>query len=385
MSNEAYSRAAAREAKFWKPFLYSFPFTAEQTAERIIIYGLYSTSFINQHAYLVDIENSDLLNIVNEYNAKMSELSAQEQIVIADIVTKQYLAGIDKLIHDQKMVTLSNKIAAEDEEWTAKIAALEADRAQLETLAARVTSETAKISTRITELETQIEIEGINLSQVEIEILEKEIQSGKIDLAILDAANAVLKIQLDTVNTGLELVNLDLQKARTKIDIENINRNIARTDMLESNLAVEKAQTEAEEASLAIYETNSQIADKKLEMAENDVDLYESLVAHEANSRAARIALMTAEKSRKLAAINDRIVNALFNTSLKKDAADFDAVTVANSDALQDALDNNKLSIIAEERTDAFLRNQSVLDIARMMATANITTNLTHTIQKAIE
>ena len=385
MSNEAYSRAAAREAKFWKPFLYSFPFTAEQTAERIIIYGLYSTSYVNQHAYLVDIETSDLLNIVNEYNAKMSELSAQEQIVIADIVAKQYLAGIDKLIHDQKMVTLSNKITAEDEEWTAKIAALEADRAQLETLAARVTSETAKTSARITELETQIEIEGINLSQVEIEILEKEIQSGKVDLAILDAANAVLKIQLDTVNTGLELVNLDLQKARTKIDIENINRNIARTDMLESNLAVEKAQTEAEEASLAIYETNSQIADKKLEMAENDVDLYESLVAHEANSRAARIALMTAEESRKLAAINDRIDNALFNTSLKKDAADFDATTVANSDALQDALDNNKLSIIAEERTDAFLRNQSVLDIARMMATANITTNLTHTIQKATE
>ena len=385
MSNEAYSRAAAREAKFWKPFLYSFPFTAEQTAERIIIYGLYSTSYINQHAYLVDIETSDLLNIVNEYNAKMSELSAQEQIVIADIVTKQYLAGIDKLIHDQKMVTLSNKITAEDEEWTAKIAALEADRAQLETLAARVTSETAKTSARITELETQIEIEGINLSQVEIEILEKEIQSGKIDLAILDAANAVLKIQLDTVNTGLELVNLDLQKARTKIDIENINRNIARTDILESNLAVEKAQTEAEEASLAIYETNSQIADKKLEMAENDVDLYESLIAHEANSRAARIALMTAEKSRKLAAIDDRVDNALFNASLKKDAVNFDATTVANSDALQDALDRDRMSIIAEERTDAFLRNQSVLEIARMMATANITTNLTHTIQKASE
>ena len=383
MSNEAYSRAAAREAKLWKPFLYSFPFTAEQTAERVIIYGLYSTAYNNQHAYLVDIETSDLLNIVNGYNAKMSELTAQEQMVIADIVTKRYLAGIDKLIHDQKMVTLSNKIAAEDEEWTAKIAALDADRAQLETLAARVTSETAKTSARITELETQIEIEGINLSQAEIEILEKEIQSGKIDLAILDAANAVLKIQLDTVNTGLELVNLDLQKARTKIDIQNINRDIARTDILEGNLAVEQAQTAAEEAGLAVYETNAQIADKKLEMTENDVDLYESLVAHEANSRAARIALMTAEKSRKLAAIDDRIDNALFNASLKKDAVNFDATTVANSDALQDALDRDRMSIIAEERTDAFLRNQSVLEIARMMATANITTNLTHTIQKA--
>ena len=385
MSNEAYSRAAAREAKLWKPFLYSFPFTAEQTAERVIIYGLYSTAYNNQHAYLVDIETSDLLNIVNGYNAKMSELTAQEQMVIADIVTKRYLAGIDKLIHDQKMVTLSNKIAAEDEEWTAKIAALDADRAQLETLAARVTSETAKTSARITELETQIEIEGINLSQAEIEILEKEIQSGKIDLAILDAANAVLKIQLDTVNTGLELVNLDLQKARTKIDIQNINRDIARTDILEGNLAVEQAQTAAEEAGLAVYETNAQIADKKLEMTENDVDLYESLVAHEANSRAARIALMTAEKSRKLAAIDDRIDNALFNASLKKDAVNFDATTVANSDALQDALDRDRMSIIAEERTDAFLRNQSVLEIARMMATANITTNLTHTIQKASE
>ena len=385
MSNEAYSRAAAREAKFWPPFIHSFPFTAEQTAERVIIYGLYSTAYNNQHAYLVDIETSDLLNIVNEYNAKMSELSAQEQIVIADIVTKQYLAGIDKLIHDQKMVTLSNKITAEDEEWTAKIAALEADRAQLETLAARVTFETAKTSARITELETQIEIEGINLSQAEIEILEKEIQSGKIDLAILDAANAVLKIQLDTVNTGLELVNLDLQKARTKIDIQNINRDIARTDILEGNLAVEQAQTAAEEAGLAVYETNAQIADKKLEMAENDVDLYESLIAHEANSRAARIALMTAEKSRKLAAIDDRVDNALFNASLKKDAVNFDATTVANSDALQDALDRDRMSIIAEERTDAFLRNQSVLEIAQMMATANITTNLTHTIQKASE
>ena len=385
MSNDAYSRATAREAKFWTPFLYSFPFTAEQTAERVIVYGLYSTAYNNQHVYLMNIEADDLLNIVNDYNAKISELSAQEQIVIADIVTKRYLAGIEKLIHDQKMVTLSNKIAAEDEVWTAKIAALEADRAQLETLAARVTSETAKTTARITELETQIEIEGINLSQVEVEILEKEIQSGKVDLAILDAANAVLKIQLDTVNTGLELVNLDLQKARTEIDIQNINRDIARTAILEGNLAVEKAQTAAEEASLAIYETNSLIADKKLAMAEKEVDLYESLVTHEANSRTAKEALMTAEEARKLVAIDDRIDNALFNTSLKKDAINFDATTVANSEAVQDALDNYKLSIIAEERTDATLRNQSALDIAKLMATANIATTLTHTIQKATE
>jgi hypothetical protein len=382
MSNEAFSRSQAREAKFWTPFIYSFPLSGEQTADRIIIYGLYSTSYNNQHGYLMAIEGAELLNLLNDYNAKIADLTTQQQNVIADIVTKRYLAGVDKLIHDEKMITKAQAISAEDAEWTAKIAALKSDRASLLTLAERVTSETAKTNARISELQTQIKTEGYNRSEVDIEILNKKKQLAKADIEILDAANAVLKMQLEVVNAGLDLVNVDLQTAKTRNEIESTLRSIARTDLLKSELTVEKAQTEVAEAESDLITARAAITAKKVEIAEKEVNLYKDMVANEAAILSKKLSQLAAEQARRIAAINSRTASALFNTSLKQDAVDFEAATVSKASTLQVALDKDKLELIGYQEWAAKAIDTATIAAAVTAAKAVIATELTHLIQK---
>ena len=384
MSNDAYQRSSARESKVWKPFSYSFPFSAEQITDRVIIYGLYSDSHLNQHGYLIEVEATDLLNLLNDYNSKISNLNMQEQNVLTDIVTKRYLAGIDKLIHDEKMITEGQKISAQDAEWTAKIVALDTDRAALVTLAARVTSETAKINARITELQAYIDTEGYARSEVDIEIANKEIQLAEKDIAILDAANAILKIQLEVVTKGMELVDIDLQKSKTQNEIESIKRSIARTGILESELKVEQAQTIAATTEKELYISRTALAGKKVEEANKAVDLYGSLVAHETETGVKKVDERDAEQTRRISSISDKEDSVLFNTSLKKDAADFDAVTITNERTVQEKLDQDKINIDTTQSSNKFTINAATIVAATLLAAAHISTELTHTIQKRV-
>lgn len=384
MSNDAYQRSNARESRVWKPFSFSFPFSAEQTTDRVIIYGLYSDSHLNQHGYLIEVEAVDLLNMLTDYNSKISNLNMQEQNVLADIVAKRYIAGIDKLIHDEKMITGGQKISAQDAEWTAKIAALDTDRAALITLAARVTSETAKINARITELQAMIETEGYARSEVDIEIANKEIQLAEKDIAILDAANAILKIQLEIVNKGMELVDVDLQKTRTRNEIENIKRSIARTGLLENGLKVEKAQTITATAEKELYISRTTLAEKQVDAANKTVDLYGSLIAHETEIGVKKTDEKDAEQTRRISSISDKEDSALFNTSLKKDAADFDAKTITNERTAQEKLDQDKILINTYQVGGKNAISLAAIAAATLLAKASIETELTHMIQKKV-
>lgn len=252
MSTAAYNRAIARETNIWKPFIYSFPFLPEQIEDRDIMYSLYSSSYLNQNTYLLEIETQDLSNLLNDYNTKLAEISNEQQIVIMDIVSKRYLAQVDKNIHDQKMITKQEQIAAENTMWDAKFAALAADRAALDTLNTQVATAIIKTNAKITELTTYIEIEGINLSQVDIEIAEKEISSSKVDIEILNAANEVLRLQLSTIEAAIKLVDVDLQIAGTKKDIAGVELQREKIGLLPIDLTVAQAQTAIANAQLPI-------------------------------------------------------------------------------------------------------------------------------------
>lgn len=380
MSTDAYNRANNRESKLWTPFIYSFPFSTEQTADRVIVYGLYSNA--NGIGYLAQIEASELVNMLASYNSRMSELTAAQQNAVAEITSRRYLAGIDKLIHDAKLETKTQGIAAEDEMWTAKIAALDADRAALTTLAARVTSETAKVSARITELEAYIAIEGINLSEVDIEILNKTIQLAKIDLEMLGAANDVLRLQLEVIKKGMELVEVDLQVARMKNDTEGVRRQIARTDLLESELTVEQAQSDAAEVEKELYVARTALAAQKLAAAEKESTLYESLVSHETQIGAKRITNMAAEQARRLASIADRENLSLYADDVKKSAADFDATTATNSKTTQATIDSDTVSSDRTRVSAHRLVDAADIEAAETMMKAHIATTLEHFIQK---
>lgn len=384
MTTQAYERAVSREGEVWIPFVYSFPFAAAQTTERNTIYGLYSGAYLNLHGYLAEIEAAELTNLLADYNAKIADLTTQETNLVADIVSKRYLANIDKLIHDEKMATKSAGIAADDEMWTAKIAALSADQAALETLAAKVTVETEKTAAKITELEAYIEIEGIKLSEVDIEIAEKEIQSSKVDIETLNAANAVLKIQADTVTAAAQLVEVDLQKARTKTDIAHTDANIAKIDLLDNELTREQAQTTIMEGDRDIASAKADLAVSKSDAMDSELEFYETTLPEQSET----------DKGSKLESMNQKDAFRRDALDQRKDEKDLSrdgrrnesalGITFADQDAIdQDAIDAEKVTNMGWKLSDRLAMVEATVAVAEELAMAEITTTLNHYVKKA--
>ena len=385
MSSGTYDRATAREAKFWTPFAYSFPFTTDQVTERGIIYGLYSSSSVNQNKYLQEIEADDLANLLTDYNYKMAALSVQEQSVIADIVSKRYLAGIDKLIHDQKMATKLKGIEADDSLWDAKMAALASDEAALVTMAAKVASETEKTTARIAELEAYIEIEGMNLSQVEIEIVEKEIQSAKMDLQKLETANEILRIQINTVQKAQELIDIDVKIARTKIDLAETDRAINKIELLDSELAIEKGQTELAAAELAAADSRVTLAEAKQDEVEAEIAYVSTtLTQQEGASYRNKIESIDVEQAGKNSTLSMRRLDKNLDMENRLALSALE-VTFTNGDKiLQPQLDAASISVLNTSADNFWQKAQAAIQVAQTMAAAHITTELTHTVKKAV-
>jgi len=262
MSGNAYNRAVARETKIWKPFGYSFPFTLHQAADRIIIMGLYASSYLNNHKYLQEVESEELAYLLADYNAKMAELTTQQQIVVADIVGKRYLANVDKLIHDQKMISKQQGIDYDNALMDAKFAALEADRAALTTMSSKI--ETARINNeaKIAQLQAYIQIEGYNKDAVEIEISEKEIQSAKVDIRKIDAQNDILKIQNETVAADTRLNKAEFEKLEKEIQSGRVD--IRKVDTQNDIL---KIQNETVAAGARLVKMDIEQAEQELKAA----------------------------------------------------------------------------------------------------------------------
>ena len=381
--SEAIDRARIRENSIWSPFLHSYPFGIDQMIDRLTIFGLYSGSYINGHAYLNEIESSELFNIINDYNTKIAELTTQKQLLVAEIVSKRYLAGIDKIIHDQKMVTKSAKISAEDAEWTTKIAALAADQAALTTLVTRVASETLKANARISELTAYISTEGVNLSLVDLDIVEKGIMSAKKDIEKLDVSNAILRIQIETVNTASQLIDVDLQIARTKSDMAYIDANIAKIGLLDNDLEIAKVQTKIAEGETAIYSVRKDLAlDKKMAI-EDEIAYYDgTLMDREDDIYADKKALIDFKYG-----VKD---DELRRSGELKDAernnrvilSTLDVVFANNEQDTQKIIDDNKVDAMKAEEEDETRKVDAAIDAANIAAKANITSVLTHRIRK---
>ena len=382
MSDEAYARAVARENRVWTPFVHSFPFDAAQTEERGLIFGLYSASIFNRHGYLIEVEASDLSNMLADYNTRMAELTMQEQVVVADIVSKRYLATIDKIIHDQKLATQTAKISAEDAEWTAKIAALAADQAALDTLVTRVATETEKTGARISEIQAYIAIEAVNLSETDIQIAEKAIQSAKVDIEKLDASNAVLKIQLDTVRAAQEVVNIDLQIARTRISISGTDLDIAKIGLLDSELAVEQAQTEAAGAEIPVAEARIVLAGEKSAGIDREITHQTTLTEQSETDTTNRIELMNLKETIREEEIDQRQEEKALDLENRRTDSDQSVVFVTEDRVEQQALDALKVRVMDAKVSNSHDLAVAEVRVAEIRAAAEVGTTLTHTIQK---
>jgi len=383
MSIAAYGRAMVRELVAWIPFTQSFPFDETQTSDRNIIYGLYSGAYINGQKYLTEIEAMELSNLLNDYNTKMAELTTNEQVVVADIVSKRYLAGIDKAIHDQKMSTRGLEIQTDDDLMSAKIAALAADYSALDTLDTKLSVEIVKNQAKITELESYIAIEGFQLSEVDVQIAEKNIQVAEIEIKKLEAANAVLKIQIDTVEAAVQLVDIDLQIARTLASIADTNKSIANIGLLANELTVAQANTLIAQAELPIAAARVLLAQAKSTEVDKELVFVQSTQVSQANT----------DYQNKLNAMN--LKHLMRETSLTQNKAEKELsfnnrlaeskllVTFAGLDSTEQVkVDVEKVHTIDYSVANFKLKSDAAIEVAGILAAAKIATELTHTVIK---
>jgi len=385
MSDEARARHAAREARIWRPFSCSFPFTSTETEERIVIFGLYANTYLNGQSYLKQIEDAELENLLTDYNTRISGLTVQGQIVVADIVSKRYLAGIDKLIHDQKMETGREKIATDSAIADAKYAALESDRAALETMSAKVATEIQKNNARIAELEAQISIEGINYTLVEQDIAEKELQSLRIDNRKLDVANEIIRIQIQTVRTATELLDIEVQKARTEINISDTERAIAKIGLLADDLIIEKAQTAIIESEIPVSKSRVTLAQAKYDDADAELTYIQTtLMDNEDTIRRNKKDLLTLRANTKKYALDRSESEKLLINENRRDLSDLEKDLATDDKINQADIDTNiTIPKIAAGAVNDWSRANAAIEVAEKVANAEIATQLTHVIQKA--
>jgi hypothetical protein len=383
MSINAYSRGFARETRVWVPFAYSFPFSAQQTTDRVVIYGLYSGAYINGQKYLNEVEGDTLINMLADFTIKCAALDQQKTLILAEVASKRYLATLDHIMHDEKMLTKGQELDAETDMAIAKLAALSADEAAMETLALKVETETQKTYARIAELQSQIAIEDIQMSEVEIQIAEKNIQSSKVDIEILNATNAVLKIQIETITKAAELIEVDLKMARLDTDIAEKELQIAKIDLLSNNLVIEQAQT-----IVAVAEEDTALAQIDLASAkgaeiEAETSFQQTLEAQEAESQNVRSALAALKSQVKATALTLQHARNQLDNTMKIDAstleitnANTDAVTQRQIDAYTTGADFGRVQDISREI-------EAAIDSKQALMSVDLVTTLTHTIGKA--
>ena len=380
MSAEAYARSISRESQTWNPFVYAIAYTDDQNTERIIVFGLYADAYLNRHGYLVEYEADELAALLSDYNQKIEQLDAEEQNTLADIVTKRYLAGIDKQIHDSKMETKADKIDAESEEWDAKFAALEADRDALETMAAKLAVEIVKTEARIAELEALIETESVQQSYVDVEIAEKEITLARKDIEILQTANEILRIQMQTVEAAMKVVDIDMEIARTSISIAEAEARMGKTDLLRAELDVMESRVAASEADLETYDSKADLATKKMEVAQAELDQYADLETFEGTLLTAKTEKENVDLESRLAEIESRKAGALANSQFRQDASK-NNIDISELEAVAtETIDEHKIDVDQEQLSAARTRYTAAIRAAEMLAAANITTTLTHKI-----
>lgn len=393
----SFENSQIRQSTIWSPFEYYGSYNDVQEAERAIIFGLYSNSWRNDDGYMQGVYDIDMANILSDYTAKVAELTVDEQKVVADISAKRYISGIETLVHDGKMATQLQKIDADADEWDAKIAALAADRAALETLRVKIASEIKRIAARILELEAYIQVEKANLELVNVEISEKEVQLARKDLqlvekaleesrkeiAILQAGNEIAKIQLQIVEAGLELIDVDMKVARTNLDIQQTENQIAKAVMAESELDIAKARTEAERSDLSVIEKRVDLAKMQVDSIAKEISGVAAASSDEDALYNERLNALAAKQNELIQSIANRTETALFAIKEKEISSTLEKSIGEKTNTTQAITDLDKIRERYAQFSAAKTTADAVVAAAEKLAEANVASTLIHSIKKA--
>ena len=381
MSELIYSRAQVREQTIWPSFLYGDPFSVIVEADRVIIFGLYSGTYKYGHNYLIDIETEELQRIIDIYNNSMSQLSMEEQNLVIDLAARRYVFNVDMMIAEEQLETKRHKLTADGQGVDAKIAALEVDREELNTVRVRIELAKEIAENEIKKLEAEISLEIVQGEYADLEIAEKQLAAARAELKVLTTALSGLEIQIAIAETSLNIVEAEASKYQYKADIAGIDARIAETELTASQLAVDQAELSAMQ-----YEISNLIS-KKIELIESGNALTEAEIAGIAIEQDKQLALHTArlgEMIARLAAQKQTNDDQEFSAETRKDIA-------LAGDTLNQALSlNDKLSALRDvdyenwinfkKRSIAFWHYYRAIEMAEKLATADITNTLTHTI-----
>ena len=392
----AFDNSIIRNTPIWVPFAHYGFYNAVQEAERAVIFGLYSNSYRNNDAYMQGISDIALSQMLADFNTKMAELTTDQQKTVMDITTKRYVTSVETLIHDEKMVTELQKNNASADEWDAKIAALSVDRAALVTLQTHIATEIKRINAKITEIMAYIQLEVANLAMVDVEIAEKQmtlsekdiqlaekaIEEAKRDLAILQTANEIARVQLQIVNAGLELVDIDMKVARTRTDIAQTDNQIAKLGLMSSELEVAKARTTAEQEDLLTYDSKILLAEAQTTGVNKEIAGAKTHTTLETAVGQARLDESDAYLSDHLQSITLNAEKVIYGIQDRDVSAGLEKTIVEKTNVMQATTDQDKIRMNEVHVDAALKRAQAAIEAATTMASANLSSELTHLIKK---
>jgi chromosome segregation ATPase len=377
MSDAAVARAIAREAKIWTPFSYSFAFDTAQAEERTIVFGLYSGAYANRHQYLAQIEAAELVNLAADYAAKTAELTAQETALLANIVARRYVANIDRLIHDEKMITRDQAIDLKDETWTVKIAALASDEDALATLVARVTSEQAVLAARLASLDAdeaalttlQVKTEG-DQKVYDTRLAAVRAQRDELDTlsAHLNTESAQLASRRASLEADRQVLVTLAARAQSEQDVYDARLASLAADSAALTTLAARVSSETQKTTARISELEAYIEIEGMNLDQVDIDIAEQEIRSSkvdvdvlnAANQALKIQIDTVNAAAGLIDIDYQVAQ----TNIK--IADMNR-SIARTDILDADLE------IEQERTAAAGHEQDVYTARTEIATKRLT------------
>lgn len=376
-----YDRAMVREKAIWPSFLYGMPGAA---STKDIVFGLYATSYLLGHNYLKDIEAEELQRLVDAYDSNMSELDVDEQNLVLEIASKRYLETIKIQIEDNGLATKTQQLAADEQEYDVKLTALSVDQEALETKRAQIGLERDRAVLKNKDLESRIQLEELAQNYVAVEISQKELEAARAELRVLTTALKGLEIQTDIANVGLQITQAELSKSQIEADIAGIDARIAGENLSTKRLEVDQAGLDAMQYEIDnVTARKIQLIEAKGEAIEADTTNIEVLEGKESEIRTAQTTEQNARKHSTLSGFNDRTSAGRIDMEQQGQSDALVIDMAENHNASQIVIETRQTELPEARISAASTAKNAAIDAAETLATADITTSLTHEIGSA--
>ena len=383
MSEEIYNRAMVREQAIWPSFFYNIP-NADIEVTKTIIFGLYANTYLLGHNYLEDIESEELQRLIDVYDSNMAELDMDEQSLVLELASKRYTKNIEIQIKNDTLTTKAQKLDADEQEYEAKLAAIEVDREALDTKRIQIELARDRAELKNNELEARIRLEQLAQDYVAVEISRKQLEAARAELNVLLAALRGLGIQLDIANVSLQIITAEISKSQINADIAGIDARIAGREMVAGRLDVDQAELDAME-----YEVEN-VASKRIELIEIKGKIIEDETTHtealenkEPELETTQADEQNARKESTLSGFDDRNSMSEVEKEQNEYDDDLDIEMAGDRKTSQTGIATKRTDLPSARTNAAATRKLAAIAAAKTMATANITNTLVHEIGSA--